>query len=520
MFDYDFVAENNYSYLLKTKVFLQVISVSALFWFVTDVLAFNYIGQLVAVLMLVLVVFVGFHNFRKGVTLFLFFSFLSPYAPRNLVSIVTEFKDEVRIPYYSFTGSTIFGFSMSQWGIVFLGIIALIKLRVYKSDKIVSNRLSKFKFFTALMVLLMCFATLIDNLAYRDVFNIRDYISDHRFFVLAMFSIIVSRCCFQYVSNCKTWLVSLLLIIGVCSGFKTLLHLLFDIFTSQANFSFATQPYLFFPLVLALFFGNKNNKSGRSIIALLSLFIFLGAFSISRGDVLLFFIDVILFVILIFSQKGNLKNKVASVFLVFCTTMLMVVVVGQLLKSYNAHMYEFLMFKIQFFTTELWNNDFSGSASIRYYEFLNIYNDCVNYVYPLLIGKGFGGYFTFDAYDAPGLLSLSDFSTKQLQLMKFTRPHTFINFTLLKGGVAFMIYYIGLIFLSFIYGVRGCRSAANSNKLFYAYCSLFSVFAFNMYWLPRYIFVFFLMLGILISSSRDTASRQFRKLVIPNAFNL
>ena len=102
------------------------------------------------------------------------------------------------------------------------------------------------------------------------------------------------------------------------------------------------------------------------------------------------------------------------------------------------------------------------SQPVRIYEFKNILAE--NYdlgILGLFFGKGAGGYFTYTHYSAPLQLGLNAYSENQLNQGIFFSPHTFINYWLLKGGIAGLVWYLVGIIYAFVIILRSYFNNTN-----------------------------------------------------------
>jgi hypothetical protein len=165
-----------------------------------------------------------------------------------------------------------------------------------------------------------------------------------------------------------------------------------------------------------------------------------------------------------------------------------------MLLALNMDAFQFLMYKIRFFTTEIWSSKISSSPSIRIFEYKNIVHEISSNFLCLIFGNGFGGSFNMNKFVPDVELSSAAFSYDQLNSGIFFRPHTFINFCLLKGGLSFLIMYSISCFFLFLNSYFLLKNKDQKIQMFAFYCLFFSIFSFSMFWQPSIIFLF----GILV----------------------
>jgi len=498
--------QQNESCLTK-NFFLKSLLVAFFFFIYTDYMGYSKIGLIISILLVVSILFLSLFKFSSALSLTLYVIFLSARVPRNLTYIIEELRIAKKLEFYSIINSNIAGFSLAQWLFLSLGIIAFLNLIKNKAKFTLEKSIKQLFIILIFVITSMYLATLLDTIFFRNVFDIRTFISDHRFFIILLSSLIIGLYYTKIERNYLQNLTRDLLFIGITSGFKTIFFVLNDCITKIFNVDFSSQPYLLLPLILAIIFA-FSKKYGFCKTILLSLLVFLGGFSITRGDLILFILDLVLFICILLILRGNINFKLYRIKIITVLLILLILLPPIVLYNLNKTAFIFLKFKINFFTKEIWSGKVSESPSLRIYEFKNIIAEAGDLYYPLLIGKGFGGYFTFTHYPADFKFGLFDYSKKELKSNTFFRPHTFINSFFLKGGLLLIFFYLSLIFYFFLLGIN-LLNRKDSNVILIGSLSIFfSPFALNMFWRPIYIFFFGILLIALIEINCELKNQK------------
>lgn len=490
-------------------VFVSII-VAYFFFIYTDYWGFSGIGFIISLFIFLIIILVSLKDFPKALSLALYSIFLSARVPRNLTFIMSDLRVEQKVEFHSMINSNFFGFSFAQWIFLFLGIIAVIKY-LYSTGK-----LSFFKdtrnllFLTFIVMILLYVATLLDTIFFRNVFNIRKFISDHRLFITLISSLIVGNYFVKVDKKPIYTLAKVIIFIGLTSGFKTIFFIISDSINHSLYKDFSTESYLLVPLFFTVIFIFSKKLNYFQII-LISFIIFMGGFSISRGDILLFVLDLLIFIFLIISSLKQTKITIKRTNILIILLIIIILFPSILLYHLNKASYIFLIYKINFFSKEIWSGNISHSPKIRIYEFKNIFQEGVDLIYPLFIGKGFGGYFTYNNYPANFKFDLFDYSKNELAQQTYFNPHTFINFYLLKGGMILLLFYLFILIYMLSLGINSLNSKDVSSKLIALFTCFYFLFALSMFWRPIYIFLFGILINVLIKIG-DEKDTQFKEV--------
>jgi hypothetical protein len=479
--------------MLSAKELLLACLVALFLVWYTDFIAYTKFGYIICLLLTLFIILYSLVNFTKALLLSVAVLFLFPVYPRDILTIYSALQIYNEVEFYSILYSKFLGFAFAQWIFLGLGTIAFfnfLHIKKFFLNKKVSILLMTLLFVWSLLYL----ATLNDVLNGRNVFSLKEFISDQRYFIILLSGILATFLAFYKDKNFHVKLLKLLFFIGITTGLKVLLFIIEDYILNNTKFYFSTLPYLLYPLLLSLIFINPKLKNLPVFIL-----VFLGSFNISRGDILFMIIDTLLFIIVTFVLKNNILVKIRRLNIMFINISLFTILPFVILYILNEKVLDFLLLKLRFFNNLIEKSEFSKSTLVRIYEFKNIISENSNDILSFLLGKGFGGYFTFSNYPFPMEFDISDYTLFELNSNIFFHPHTFINYTLLKGGLVFLIFYLGISLYFFVKGITLIKVKNYTIKFLGAYSLFYSLFSLNSYWLPQYIFLNGVLITVLVN---------------------
>lgn len=495
----------NPSYLLKALL-------TALFFiYYTDTLAYSSLGLYVSLAMTLAAIILAVFNFEKGLMFSLIIIFMSARVPRDLVSVMTDLKITKDVVFHSIAASTIASFSLAQWIMISLGAIAFLKLIKNGMSIKLDKRIIHLVVLYAFVMTIMYIATVIDVIVERDVFDFKAFLSDQRYFIISFCGLIAAL---YYTNREQDYIrkfVSILIFIGISSGLRSIGFIMNDIATGSIKLSFAGQAYLLSAVFFAFIYTYSKHYGVLKTI-LISFVIFAGAFNISRLDMLLIFFDGFILLFLVMYSNLPFLHKLRGFTVSAIILLLIVIITPIILFRINSSVYYFMLYKLEFFTKEIWSGEFTSSPAVRIYEFENIVRDFVDYVYPLFIGKGFGSYFTDWRVPFALPIGLFDYSKDQLVQGRYFRPHTFFNFFLLKGGLLMIWFYVYLIWLQVKTAKKLLWEKDKDIVMLASFTILFFPWAFNIFWRPPFIFLFSFLLIVLIQISNHQNSIEMEKI--------
>lgn len=486
----------NASFLIKTLI------TAVFFIYYTDYLAYSSLGLYISIAMSLLAIGMAFFDFRSSVLYSFVIIFMSARVPRDLVLVMTDLKITQDLVFNSIVASTIASFSLAQWIMISLGIIAFLKLfrngLSIKLDKKIINLI--ILYFSVMLV--MYISTIIDIMTDRDFFIIKEFLSDHKYFILSFCGIFSAIYYCKLQSDSVKKLISILIFIGIASGLRSIGFVILDMMTGNVRLSFAGQSYLLSAVFCAFLYTYARHYGVWKTI-IISFIIFAGAFNISRLDILLLFIDFIILAYLFMYSNLPFQHKLRGATASIVMLILLIVIPPVILYNISSSAYHFLVYKMDFFTKEIWSGEFTQSPAVRLFEFKNILMDFVNSIYPLFIGRGFGSYFVDWQVPFTIPLGLFDYSKEQLISGCYYKPHTFFNYLFLKGGIIMIWLYVYMIWLE-VKTAKNLLWQKNKDIIMLASFSIFFFpWAFNIFWRPSFIYFFSFILIVLISISNE-----------------
>ncbi len=483
--------------MIKLKIdWAANLVLAVLFYLITDYISYKGAGAILSVCLALSVMALFLKNEIKGFHLLIYLLLLSPDHPRNLIEDLDVLKEVGGMNYYSFITTKVMGISLSVWSILVVGFLAVTKGIINNELKV--SRSSSKLLICILVVLISILLSTFFDLPSRNIVDAKFIFSDVKIFLMLMLGVFIAESYIRknpyYISDFMTVMVNISVIIGL----KTLFFVVSDLILLTPKLMLATQPYIFIALVFAYLTLKVKNTYVLMALAILA------SIKISRGEIAYIMMEILMMILVIALIYKNSAVDVVRMYLKNAFVgMFFIAVPVTLMAHYNEYLFNFLVYKFRFFTTEIWDGNVAYSASTRMYEFLNIVAFQIENVRALLIGRGLGGHFDFTFYPLGYSLGLSDFSAKELEMGAYFKPHFFINYVLLKLGVLGLIAYLALC-LSFAF--QGYKLSVNSEgikKLFGVYTIYMCIYSFNMFWQPVLMFICAVSLTFLLAENRS-----------------
>jgi hypothetical protein len=254
----------------------------------------------------------------------------------------------------------------------------------------------------------------------------------------------------------KKELFDLLRLAFTISGLRTLFFLLFDVLIKGGEFSLdlGVQPYFF--LIFLLSIKEIDLKT-------LSFWSYLNLLFPSRSFIL---IAILVFAIIWISRWNGVSifRRVSRFVIIF-------LIGGMVLKSYNERLYGFFLWKFEVLETISGKSQMSGSGNVRKLELLNIWKSNRQNVGTLLLGNGPYAKYDFSHFPlkVEGVIDSKSYSLDQRTEGKYYTTHNFISAWLLKFGLLGLSWYV--IFLSRKYTSKISRNILISFILIYIFYS-------------------------------------------------
>lgn len=468
--------------------------------FYIENLAHISVGKYVSYVLFIGIIITYFINRLSGINLIIFISIISPQFSRDLVQEVIDSKNNSIEAFYTLHSVSLFGFSLLVLCLLILAFISFVNI-------LKNNYVTK-PFGKILILILVSLIYLLVGAFLGLFFDVetssRAIFSDLQLPILFLCALLVAQDLllkyapeFLFKSLAKSIFIAVLIV-----GFRAIVLAVSDFTLSNFHFDFSTQPYFAYPIFFAIIMS-KYPQRGRIFFLVISL---IAAFSIKRADLLFAFACILITYFSFFSTRSFREFNSAFKGGIYILT-------GSLGLLYSVSLFDdrllaFLLYKLQFFTTEIWSTEnLSNSASIRQLEFINIINVAQEKIYPFIIGQGAGGSFNFD-YTGGINLGVSDYSSDEISSNTFYRPHTFVNYIFLKGGIILLIAYVSLVIFAFRSTLKAIRflgkEGCNNLLVFCCWFFLFyTVFSLNMFWRPMVAFMFFLILMVLLAFKKN-----------------
>lgn len=469
------------------------------FGFYSDFLSPTPLGQLLALgLFFLIIIRALVRGLGAGLEWFLVALLLSPLVNRDMAQI-TEMTGAQATAHGLMT-TRVVSFTLVQWGFLFFGSLAVFHQLRTLGLLVIPSAVRKVFLLNLTILGTMSAATLVDSFVAREFIDLRALVSDLRFFMIVFFATFTA---FHFRADPgagRRLIEKALLTAAIAGGIKATFFFVHDFLASRTSLYFNPQPYVFFPVFFALIYCYRQRLGPRFVFSLAMAF--LAAFSISRGDIFFASLSALIFLtVLLFSPNSPPdRGRATRTLVVFFLGTALTVVLGIFFA--NPAAFKFLQYKASFFVNVLIGQDIGQSASVRVYELKNIFAEARERIYPLLIGKGFGSYFTFIRHPVPFPLGHGTFVPESLQQQRYFNPHGFIQYCFLKGGALFLLYYLSMIVSAFMLGIKRLRAVPGRRPLLLVMMPFLSLFALNMFWRPPVIFLFFLVLNINLMDGR------------------
>ena len=492
--------EKNLSYMPgMLQVLLFAVPYGAFIVLYTDYLAYWKVGAVISIVVAVLVVAIALFNFGFGLLAAFFVLFTFPTYPRDILDIYSALQDTHQIDFYSIKYMKVAGFSAAQWMFFSLFFISLLRLLLNggRINSPAAASLLKLLFFFITAIFL---GTAISVMSGHDLY-LREFISDLRFPILFIFGIFIAWSYFSDAGDATRAIrhvVTLLVLLLIVSGMKTIMFIIDDKMQGAFKLSFASPIYVTFPFLLALIMTRRNMKISTPVFYLL---FFMGALSSipdGRGEMIVYFMVILLAFAMIWKKD---RRKFAGFLLQvgFAAGIFAIVLSGLVVT--NERLWNFITYKASFFTGEMLTGELSHSPLARVIEFKNIIASDASSLIGLLLGRGAGGYFTFRRYALPFEIGVADYSLFERTRGIFFHPHLPLNYWLLKGGALGMALYGYIFYLMFKAGYKsmtGFEAEDAPFKRTFLYFVILSspVGLMESYWQPDYIFLYSIIMTL------------------------
>jgi len=453
--------------------FLISILLGVCLYFYNEVISVSEIALQINLMILLVLITLTFLRSKKGFVFFIIFTMLSDPSSRDL-------EEFLILPpgtsFLSFNSASDFGAPLCVLYLIIIFLLRLFqgKLHFTKLEFIIISTVFCF----------LVFQTLVKTAVLSESLSFNFILSDTRLFIIPLLTYFTLRSIFKNMNINYKRLVGLITQIAVIKSSSVIIAVIYDFIYLTPKLTINTLPQIYIPIFFAIVFSYRN----ISIIKVVyTNILFFCVMRFSRGDIIFFLLDILLLIYI------NIRMKIKKVAIngILNLSILILALIGvfsYIMIEINPKLFSFVMWKIR---TLVDNDGSSVSAGLRIIEFRNI----ISYDFTrILVGHGLGGYFEFHWFKPQHQLNLSDYSQYQLYEQKFFKPHTFINYMLLKHGIIGLVVYLSMVFDFFRKAVR-----LSDNFLFLkCLCVAFAPFALNIYWQPVSL-IYFIVLYYLVN---------------------
>lgn len=481
--------------------FLKLLLLSLLTALYIDIFSLNHIG----VVLSYFVFFALSIGILKDIILsfkwFVIIFLTIPNAPRNILDTYDAILINHSIDYNTISSMPFGGISMIQWLTIFFLLsffILIIKKRI-----LISARLFHVSF---LLFLYPFITTLVYTLLNPTSFLFREVITTMRFplyILLGCFSLV-------YIKRVKGWdflcnyLMDIIFISGLIMCCRVPFFLIMSLYENTPSLDLGVLATLCFAIMFSLISLRNRFVFNVFLVPIL----FMSILTTSRTHIAMFICCFVLYVILAGVSKKLLLNIMKSVIV-----MLFLIFIMALL---NERLYDFFLWKLKVFS--FWEDDYnvSDSGLVRFFEFLNIFDQLKENPWELVMGRGLCGYFTFDSYPLPFNydLDLKSYSEFELVSGKYYHPHVFVNHLILKYGLVGLFCYLGAIASLFRKSLKYRKYNLDFKYIYLVYFSIYIAipFVFDLFFRGGYAIIFPFLMYVLhtIKPARSVFPKTIR----------
>ncbi len=462
--------------------FLKLLLLSLFTALYIDFFSLNYIGVLFSYFIFFALSIGILKDIIFSFKWFIIIFFTIPTLPRNILDAYDALANQLTV-YNTISSMPFLGISMIQWLTMFFLLsffILIIKKRI-----LISTRLFNISF---LLFLYPFITTLVYTLLNPASFLFREVITTMRFplyILLGCFSL-------AYIIGVKgrdflcDFLKDIFLISGLIMCCRIPFFLIMSLYEKTPSLDLGILATLCFAIIFSLI--SLRNRFVFNVF-LVPIF-FMSILTPSRTHIAMFICCFVLYVILAGVTKNLFFNIIKSVIAVLFLFFIMALL--------NERLYDFFLWKLEDFTFGGDDVGVSDSGLVRFFEFLNIFDQLKENPWELVMGRGLCGYFTFDSYPLPFSydLDLKSYQEFELSSGKYYHPHVFVNHLILKYGLVGLFCYLGAIWSLFRKGLKYRKCNLDFKYIYLVYFSIYIAIplVFDLFFRGAYAIIFpFLM---------------------------
>jgi hypothetical protein len=211
-----------------------------------------------------------------------------------------------------------------------------------------------------------------------------------------------------------------------------------DFYLSNYKLRYVTSSIYFSPILFYIGCLEDDGQIKRVVVLSLGL---LSIIPLTRGEQLIFFVNLLIFIYFLKKQFFNKYVKNKSKIIMYVLVFLFTTIISlHVVSVYFPDSYSLFQRKISVFLLN--SQDFDKSANVRVSEVESIFSfDNFKDLYYLSFGRGLWGFFELDPSVSMNL-DFSDFSQDEIQKGTYYLPHSFFTFHILKFGILGLVVFI------------------------------------------------------------------------------
>ncbi len=457
----------------RTSIAASIISAFVLTFYI-EIAATSNAGTILSLLLFVFLASLSIKNLPDGIAAAFLIAVLVPENPRDILDVYEALQVEKSVQYNVISSVSIGPGSLLLHLFLFNTVLCLLKI---SSSSIKTWKLAVVwtLFFSG------CAGMFFEALQTGGIAQPGVVITDIKFPLIILLGLIQGS--YLYSTNSADKISVAIYTAPLILGARVIFFLANDVISGTPKLDVMTHPLLS-ACVLGYCILEKpkypyNNLLGRFLL-------YLSLVNASRGLIAIqIFILIACFLYPIAKSSIN-KGKRATELLLIGTAIVVAV------AATSPRLFDFLLWKLSDIDTLVGDAELSGSGQVRKLELANITSAMSNPI-TFLVGKGFGGTFTFIEHPLPLDidLDLKSFSAQQLKNKVFFTTHSFMSGILLKfGAIGLLIYFFIPVFIAI--------ARRNDPRIMPPLLSLIaSSCVYNYYWRIEYM----LLVGILFAAT-------------------
>lgn len=480
-----------------------------------DVGAYNKIGIAITWGLVFAVIILSIKYYSKALMLTIFICSIIPATSRKLFELYgsNESWAEAFQTIYTVQYSSI---TLIAWLFVWLGTISILTLILTNSS--ISYRSIKYFLFQIAGLLI-----LIVGISHQENVFLRRALADFEYPVMVSVGLMAGCKLVKEIGklDAERIIIKIIWFGFLICGIRAYFFVIINFLNNISRLSLGIEQTIFIPFVFMVFVNKTFLDTSFKKILFYFLF-WLVIMPIGRS--LLFLLMVSTFILLVlysFSVTSPYIILRKYLFKRMLYAIGIVLLVSQVIFIFNPRLENFIRYKFAFFE-KLISSGMRSVENIRLFELKNIVAE-INENGPgkLFFGKGAGGTFNFEHYESPVRLGIGAFSKKEIAEGTFLKPHSFVSYWLLKGGIIGLVWYTGGILYIFLVALkRTIRSRLVVNE-FESFMIFFCpVVCWVGWWKPVIAFLFGCFSGVLLSSNNMTSKKGERNTFAVTRFTM